>query len=91
MKLHAKEGRTGRPPMRETAASLMSLTSSIVPSGTPRSTLVSTPVRSSSSESDQLLIWEGMGSGMNLMEKDIISKYMRRGKKIFEEGGIRKA
>ncbi len=47
--------------MRETAASLISLTSSIVPSGTPRSTFVSTPVGPlSSSESDQSFIWEGM-------------------------------
>lgn len=56
------EGRTGWPPMRETAASLMSLTSSTTPSGTPRSTLVSTPARSSSSESDQSSTRGGMSA-----------------------------
>ena len=47
-----KTCRTGCPPIRETAASLRSVGTSAGPSGIPSSTEVSTPNRSSSSESD---------------------------------------
>lgn len=48
-----KTDRTGCPPIRDTAASLISVIVSMRPSGTPSSTDVSTSDRTSSSESDQ--------------------------------------
>ena len=48
------KARTGWPPIRETAASMISFSTSTLPSGMPSSTSVSTPARrSSSSESDR--------------------------------------
>ena len=44
--------RTGSPPIRETAASIKSVSTSIEPSGTPNNTEVSTSDNSSWSESD---------------------------------------
>lgn len=61
IEVHVRKGRTGWPPIRDTAASVMSAGSSMKPSGTPRRTFVSTPASSSSSSSDQ--------SGMDLGER----------------------